>query len=121
MVLISVFVALLLLRNFVVGFSHVIYADGRVDRGVIYKLEYKFRKPVVGEQVIFRAADNHSKRLAGFVTEIYEDVSIIDRKEIPGETFVTVKLGSKDVVVPLKDIEGRFFPLFSGDKGRRKA
>ena len=39
MVLISVFVALLLLRNFVVGFSHVIYADGRVDRGVIYKLE----------------------------------------------------------------------------------
>ena len=119
-VLFLLYVVLLLTRHFVAESSKVMYADGRVDRGIVYKLDYKFRKPMVGEQVIFMEPGNRSKRLADFVTDVYEDVSIINRKEIPGEVFVTVKRGTQETVLPLKEMEGCFVSFSLIEKEARK-
>ena len=112
-VIVGAFMALVLLTKFVMRLSKVIYPSGRIERGILYKLDYKFHKPAIGDQVIFIVPQEGERSLAGFVAGLPEQGLIVDGQTVMGTDLVTVKRGEKEYVVPLKDIEGRFSPFAS--------
>jgi len=119
-VIIGIFAAGFLLSKFVVRFSKVIYPSGRIERGVIYKLDYKFRKPAIGDQVIFIVPQERERSLAGFVTGFPQEGLMVDGQKVMGTDLVAVQRGEKEYVVPLKDIEGRFRPFSSVERPENK-
>ncbi|MBP9855517.1 MAG: DUF4190 domain-containing protein [Candidatus Omnitrophica bacterium] len=106
-VIIVFFITLVMLKYFIVELIKINYPSGRIEKRVVSKLDYKFIKPKVGEQVVFTLPDDRHRTLVGFITD-FGDKRIDSSDQQPLEKdLVIVKKGEKEYTVPLKDIQGR--------------